>query len=435
MKLKIYKQALVLGVLLVMLIPAYAQLVKAMPVPPTPAAPPKPVHVSTNVNVNLDEITINLARLNTQITPEIKRINKEISLTLNKSLASLDVEISKSVRVLSKELSNIKCDVDVDVDVDDANIDADAPEGDLEELTKTYSKSYQVDVGDVLDIDNRYGKVTVSTWNKNEFKVDVFIKVATTKEGAAKKMLDDVTIQDGKQGSTVWFKTKFAGDQGTSSWSFNGKRSVRIMEINYTIYMPAKNAITINNKYGTTVLPNLYGKVNVTNAYGKFYAKSLNNISNNLNLSYTDASIDELKSGNVNFSYGDLKFGKVGTIDANIKYSPVSVNYLTTSGNFNIKYGQGLKINELGIDMKSLNINTSYSGVGIQLNGKDNFDFDVTVRYNNFNHNGGTVKVVSNTPEDGKSWTPTKNFKGTVGKGNSDKLIVIKANYAGVSFE
>ncbi|RVU01595.1 hypothetical protein EOD41_06410 [Mucilaginibacter limnophilus] len=429
MKLKIYKATALLIALIFAGLSAFAQTAVAVPTPPKPAAKPD---VPVNVHVNLNKLNNVMASINTNINNAVlTNLNKNIYTNINKNINNITKELEIGLDGLSESLSAINCDINVDID----GIDAAANNGDMEELTKTYSKSYSADANDMLDIDNRYGKVTVVTWNKNEFKVDVLIKVATNKEGAAKKMLDDVTIQDGKQGSTVWFKTRFAGDQGSGSWSFNGKRSVRIMEINYTIHMPARNAITVSNKYGTTELPSLYGKVNVTNAYGKFYAKSLNNISNNLNLSYTDASIDELKSGNVNFSYGDLKFGKIGSIDANVKYSPVIIKYLETSGDFNIKYGDGLKINELGTGLKSLNINSAYSDVGIALSGKDNFEFDVTVSYNSFNHDSDKVKIVDKTPDNGPGYQPTKNYKGYVGKSNSDTKVVIKNRYQAVNIE
>jgi hypothetical protein len=43
---------------------------------------------------------------------------------------------------------------------------------------KNYSKTYAVDGNDILKINNRYGKITVNTWTRNEVKVDVQIKVA-----------------------------------------------------------------------------------------------------------------------------------------------------------------------------------------------------------------------------------------------------------------
>jgi hypothetical protein len=38
-------------------------------------------------------------------------------------------------------------------------------------------------------------------------------------------------------------------------------------------------------------------------------------------------------------------------------------------------------------------------------------------------------------PEDERGFTPTKTYKGHVGKGNADKVIVIKSSYGSVKFE
>ncbi|HEY0245923.1 MAG TPA: hypothetical protein VGC01_10200, partial [Mucilaginibacter sp.] len=132
--------------------------------------------------------------------------------------------------------------------------------GDKEQI-KTYSKSYPADGNDKLQIDNRYGKVTVNTWAKNEFKVDVQIKIETDDANNTKRLLDNVTISDSKEGALVSFKTNIA-KQSSNSWgSWIGSRHSQNIEINYTIYMPAKNPLSISNKYGAVELPTLDGKV------------------------------------------------------------------------------------------------------------------------------------------------------------------------------
>src|ERR1700750_723401 len=72
--------------------------------------------------------------------------------------------------------------------------------------SKTYSKTYPAG-DDKLRIDNEYGDVTVTTWDKNEFKVDVQIKVSTH-GGNDQKLLDKISIEDKKSSNGVSFQTK-----------------------------------------------------------------------------------------------------------------------------------------------------------------------------------------------------------------------------------
>src|SRR5471030_600218 len=103
--------------------------------------------------------------------------------------------------------------------------------------SKNYSKTYAINGNDKLRIENSYGKVTINTWDKNEFKVDVQVKVSTSR-GNEQKLLDNITISDSKSGSTVSFKTNI----GRQNYNSGNQK----MAINYTVYMPAKNALDIS---------------------------------------------------------------------------------------------------------------------------------------------------------------------------------------------
>ncbi|MEO6149457.1 MAG: hypothetical protein ABIN95_03530, partial [Mucilaginibacter sp.] len=373
-----------------------------------------------------------------------RSFNRNLNRSLNRNLKRLDRELSKTFEDIGPKIAAVFNDIDVHIttNVNDENDEDEATKvisGNQEEKVKVYSKSYSADKDDVLEIDNQYGNITINTWNRNEFKIEIKVSVASNKAGEAQRMMDDILISDSKVGSTVSFKTRFnMGDGGNNTtWSsfFSSKKSVRSSDIVYNVYMPAKNALLINSKYGSVTLPDMYGKVTINNTYGKLYAKSLNSVNNNLNLKYCDVDIDQLGNGNVNLSYGSLKLGKIGKLAANVNYAPVSVGQLLTSGDFNIKYGGGLKIGELGTDLKILNINSAYSNVDISLNGKESFDFDVTVSYNSFDHDNNVVKVTTHTPDDGPGYQPTKNYKGYVGRSNSNTKVTIVNKYQGVSIE
>src|SRR6202000_3406907 len=75
--------------------------------------------------------------------------------------------------------------------------------GEVKEKTKPYTKSYAINTADKIAIDNQFGKVVVNTWAKNEVKVDVEIRADGDDDAAAQKLLDKVTIKDGKEGDGV----------------------------------------------------------------------------------------------------------------------------------------------------------------------------------------------------------------------------------------
>jgi len=295
---------------------------------------------------------------------------------------------------------------------------------DFNGTSKTYSKSYPVTADDKLKIENSFGKVIINTWDKNEFKVDVQIKVSAT-NGNDQKLLDAITISDNKNGSTITFKTNI------DKHSLSSQK----MAINYTVYMPSKNTLDINDQYGAIQLPDFEGRVMINSAFGSFTAQSLTNNANSLNLSYSNATIESLKTCKIFIEFGHLNLGSADQLTANFSYSPVKIGKLTTSGNFNISFSSVFQIDNLDKNMKNLSVTSSYSTVKVGLSGDENANFDVTIENGRFIYDGQHVNVLSKTPPDSeRGWSPTKNYKGRLGNGDANKMISVNSSFGTVKF-
>jgi hypothetical protein len=319
----------------------------------------------------------------------------------------------------------------------DDNLDKKVQSGEVKEKTKTYTKSYPADGNDKLQIDNRYGKVTVTTWAKNEFKVDVQIKAYANGDAEAQTLLDQTSITDSKENNLVLFKTEIGENNKGNSWwgtmTNNGKTTIRKIVVSYTVYMPVKSAVSITNRYGLIELPALEGKVTINNSYGGLIAKSL--INSDITVRYGAANIISLTGSDLNVSYGSLNLDAADKLNAVISYSPAKIGKLSTSGTFNIRY-EGLEIGNLDKNLKSLSVNSTYAPIKVNVNPIMNADFNVMVHYTNFTYDNNSVNVTSKIPGDETNWSATRTFKGSIGKGNADKVITIKANYgAGVKFD
>jgi len=306
------------------------------------------------------------------------------------------------------------------------------------EKTKTLSKTYSVNKNDKLTINNQYGKITVNTWNKNEFKVDVEIKVGTEDESETQKLLDGVEIVSAQNQDGVSFKTNISSqnnNNNNSIFSFRRASNFRSISVNYTVFMPVKNALDITNRYGSVILPDLEGKVTVQSFNGNLSAKELSNVANNIRVQYGNANIESLNGGDLNFQYGNLKIGTANNLNAVAGYSPINIDRLKSSAKIKVNYGGGLKIDNLDKNLKSLDIDANFSNVSLDLNGSENFLFDVTVNHNDFNYNNSAVKLLDQPNSDQtKRFNFSKNYKGYVGKASSDNKVTIKSNFQRVSF-
>jgi hypothetical protein len=197
--------------------------------------------------------------------------------------------------------------------------------------------------------------------------------------------------------------------------------------------MPAKNPLDISNRYGSTELPNFEGPLNIVSSYGSFNAQNLENPANRVKISYGSADIERYSSGMLDVSYGSLRLTNADKLNADVRYSSAKIGRLSSGGNLDISYGD-CKLETMDKSVKSLVINSAYSGVTMGIDDAANFNFDVTVSYAGFKFNDDKVNITSKSPdENAKGYNPTKNYKGTYGKG-SDSRVIIKSNYGGVKF-
>jgi hypothetical protein len=318
------------------------------------------------------------------------------------------------------------------------DLDKKVASGDYKLKSKSYTKSYNVDANDKLQIENRYGKVTVNTWNKNEVKVDVEIRAYANEDDDAQKLLDQIKITDSKDNNNVSFVTNIGDENHKNNFwgtlTSNGKTTVRKAIVNYVVYMPAKSALTISNSFGAIVLPELSGKLNIKNSYGSLTTKSLSNPENVISVRFCDANIESLNGSDLKVDYGSLNLQWADKLTAEISHSPAKIGTISTSGTINLHYGDGLQINNLAKNLKTLSVNSQFAPVKLTSLANDNADFDVSVHYGGFTYNNG-VSVTSKSPEDSKDWSSTQTYKGRIGKGNGDKVITIKSNYSSVKFD
>lgn len=323
----------------------------------------------------------------------------------------------------------------------DESIDKKIASGEVKEKAKPYTKSYTISSADKVQIENTFGKVVVNTWAKNEVKVDVEVKADADNDADAQKLLDRVNIRDSKEGDVVAFKTdieKNEEDNNWGSWGDSGDSHIRRVVINYTVYMPAKNALNIANKFGNVTIPDMSGKVTLDLKFGSLAAQQLSNPLNDISIKFGDATIATLNSDEFTIAYGTAKIGLADKLKAKVSFAGLDVNKLTSSGDVTLKYtrgGTGFKVGELDKNLKTLNIDASFSKV--LLNANDGFDFDVSTKMGGFNYDDANVNVTSKTPAEGEHtyYNPNKTYKGHAGKGGADKTVTIKSNFTSIKFD
>ncbi|WP_073403381.1 hypothetical protein [Mucilaginibacter sp. OK098] len=437
MRSRIYKPALlVMAALLAVNSGGFAQKKSA-------SAKKKPV-VCVTANFNEEDFQAKMDNLGKSLEAGMKDLGKNLSASINNLASSISINVNDgdNDNVVNVD-PKIELNVDgllknLDINVADNN-EGDATESDNQSLKiKNYSKSYPLDANDRIKLSNQYGKITVNTWDRREVKVDIQIKAEARNDDDAQKLMDGVQISDSKNGDQVSFKTNISRDDDGfwSLFNFGGRNKKQKLTINYVVYMPAKTDLNVEASYGSIELPDLDGKVKISTSYGSTSVQSLSNPSNEIEGSYGSLKVGSMNGGRLDFSYGSVDMEECNNLKADLSYGSFKLGKLKGIGEFDLSYVGGFKIGEVASSLKRLNINSSYSGADVGISPNSNFEFDITTSYGGFNYNDNNVFITSKNPPDGsKHIGTTRNYKGHVGKGNSDARVTINTSYGGVHFE
>lgn len=431
MRVKVFKATLVLTAALFGIAAGFAQQAPKVPVLPQG---PKQDDKVPELNLNNLGTDLNLDLKNAGIT--LNNIAPNVIVSGNGPNRSLCVNLSPKINI---QLNDLNLDLNdsepqINLELNDQNT-SEANSSVKSVKFKTYSKSYPIDGNDKIKLSNQYGRITVNTWDRREMKVDVQIKAEANDDSGAQKLLDGVQIRDSKDGDLVSFRTSIAPFSNSFRLWNLGRNNKHKIEINYTVYMPSRTDLNVEDSYGAIVLPDLQGRVRISSSYGSVTAENLTNPANQVEGSYGSLKMGVLNGGHLDYSYGNVEIGECNNLKAALSYGSFKLGKLKGWADMDLSFVRGFKIVEVDETLKRLNINSTYSGISLGVPGNNNFDFDVTTTYGGFHYNDDKVTITDKTPSDNKRYSSTKNFRGHVGKGAAAAQVNIKSSYGSVNFE
>ncbi len=326
---------------------------------------------------------------------------------------------------------------------------------------KTVKKEFDVNSDALLKVSNSYGNLNLISWNENRVVIEVHIKTNGNNEEKVQKKLDGITIDFDATDAMVSAKTIFNKTKGSWGWNWGNSNNVN-MQINYTIKLPIKHSIHLNNDYGSIIIDRIDGHAKINCDYGRLEIGELRGRNNQLNFDYTSKSvIDYINSGTINADYSSYTITKAGdltiiadytnstveqmdNLDYNTDYGKIEIreaknvqgsgDYITVKlgtihGNIDLKADYGsIRIDKMAPDAGNLDIHSDYSGIKIGYDPAYHFDFEIKTSYagvrgkDDFEMNISQVKNTS------------KYYKGVYGSSNSGNVVNISTDYGGITF-
>ncbi|MBF4487042.1 hypothetical protein [Flavobacterium sp. CSZ] len=318
---------------------------------------------------------------------------------------------------------------------------------------KNIKKTFIVNSNAGIDIENKYGNITISTWDENKIDLDITIKVSGGNENWVNERLKSIDVDINALKSMVTAITNI----GNSSLKSRG--SSNSFEINYVIKIPKNGTVKLNNKYGNITTLNLESTTDIACKYGKINIAKLNGTNNRIAIGYSqNSTIDYIKNGNIEARYSGLKINESGNLNLDANYTDISlqqgqnikyegnygsfkfqeINSLVGLGNY-LTVSIGEISNNLTIDAtyskinvellneraKNVNINTGYTNVALGFNTNFSFDFDINTKYGSIKNDNSLDISVSEVKNNSKKISGYNKKKG-------QSKVIVNSNYGNV---
>ena len=351
---------------------------------------------------------------------------------------------------------------------------------DKKDFVKVINETFEISSDGKVDLNNRYGKVNVKTWDKNQVEIDVTITVDAKNEETAQEVFDRIKIDIQNSSNSVSVLTEIESSSNGSWWSgwsiFGGSSgSSGDYQIDYNIFMPKSNDLALANKYGDSYVAELNGDATINVKYGNL---KMDGVKEDLDLilgygnatiayagdteidikysnltlkacedteiisKYSKLYISETKDLRCETKYDTYDIGKVSElrnegkydhfeieeireIITSTKYTDFKIEELLHSANMDMSYG-GARFDEVNVNFSEINVNGNYTDFKINLEDNASYNVDVQTNYSGVKYPLG-MNVVYET-EEGSS----HNVEGNVG-GKSGGLIKARLNYGGIA--
>lgn len=285
-----------------------------------------------------------------------------------------------------------------------------AGNGENIEKKRTISKSYNVGPDDRLSIENSFGNIVITTWDKNEIQVDVEVGVRASSEEKAQEMMNVINVKDNQGGHDISFKTDIGQMSGKDNWNKN--EDTRKFYVDYKIIMPSKNSIRVENSFGKINIPDFEGSASLTSKFGELTTGRLPN-----------ATL-------VHVEFGKADIGQLNNADVVLKFNGNS-QVAGISGNSKVDVQFCSRV-DITVDntVSALSLVQSYSTINLRVSGNLSAQFDVHTNFGSFN-NKTEFDITEDDKDDDLSGPKfDKSYEGKAGSGNAK--IKIKSSFGSV---
>ena len=208
------------------------------------------------------------------------------------------------------------------------------------EFKKVIVKQFSTNSGAALSIHNKYGKIVVHTWEKNEVKATITITGFGKSVEEATSIVNMVDIAQSNSGNNAKLETVYNSSSLGNKWFSwgNKKDSKDYVNIDYDLYVPERlGRLFMENNFGDVITDVLSFPTAINMNYCNYDIKEAQR-SLDLNMNYCDRGrIGKAEAVTIRANYSNLKSDAILSLVTKSNYCEYTlgtVNSLNTSGNY-----------------------------------------------------------------------------------------------------
>lgn len=282
------------------------------------------------------------------------------------------------------------------------------------ERNRTIEKAFPVYQNSEIQISNKYGNVQIVNWEKDSVKFEIAINVSGNKLSKVSSTFDNIDIDFNANEYYIVANTNFKSEKN-KIWSDISDLTSSILKggndtrIDYTVYLPAKTALKITNKFGNVFLTDRTAKTDLIISNGDLKA---NNFTGFLQLEFSNgnASIKTINESRILINYADLRvnaienltlesksstlnceeikamkidskrdklyLGEINTVSGEASLSYIGIEKLNHNLFLETSFGD-LTLDEVSNDFEFININSSNTDISSTFEKNSSFKLDL----------------------------------------------------------
>lgn len=327
--------------------------------------------------------------------------------------------------------------------------------------TREFTKRFRIQPETRIDITNKYGKIELNTWKKDSVVIRFRMEINAKKPDKLSKMLNELDFDISNSQHYLIVKTRI--DQNRSqieSELLKFKETILqtsgSIRIDLEVWLPDNRELRLENKFGDIILGDFTGETQIVLSNGKLKCGDLPKRAT-LNLSFADATINNLPNALVISNYSDINIRNsevlrletksstieiqnsgdlsidsrrdkyrlrlADKIDASGNFSHFMVSELKSKASMRLSYGS-LDVEKILTDFSNIYVDSRSTDVNLYFAPEAKFNFQITETKTDLNL-GKELKV-----EDKETLDPKENkvrHTGYFGKKMKEDQLIINA--------